>query len=71
MNWRRGIFVLAGAVLAVAAFGLLLSPAPDPTPIRDFSAPFVFGHFRVPEENALTEEGPSLVVIPIDCRATT
>ena len=39
MNWRRGIFVLAGAVLAVAAFGLLLSPAPDPTPIRDFSAP--------------------------------
>jgi cytochrome c peroxidase len=39
---------------------LLLRSAADPTPIRDFSVPFVYGHFRVPEDNPLTEEGVQL-----------
>ncbi|HET6277828.1 MAG TPA: cytochrome c peroxidase [Candidatus Polarisedimenticolia bacterium] len=56
----RVIVALAGAVLAGAAVWLLLPPAPDPTPIRVFSAPFVYGHFRVPEDNPLTEEGVQL-----------
>ncbi len=60
MNRQRGIYVLAGVVLAAATFWLLLPSTPDPTPIRNFTAPFVFGHFRVPEDNALTEEGVQL-----------
>ena len=56
----RGIVALTCVVLAAAACWLLLRSAPDPTPIRDFSLPFVYGHFRVPEDNALTEEGVQL-----------
>ena len=56
----RGIYALTGAVLAGAACWLLLRSAPDPTPIRNFSVPFVYGHFRVPEDNPLTEEGVRL-----------
>ena len=51
MHWRP-LHALAGVVLVATACS-----APDPTPIRGFSAPFVFGHFRVPEDNPLTEEG--------------
>ena len=56
----RGIYALTGAVLAGAACWLLLRSATDPTPIRNFSVPFVYGHFRVPEDNPLTEEGVRL-----------
>ncbi len=56
----RGIYALTGAVLAGAVCWLLLRSAADPTPIRDFSVPFVYGHFRVPEDNPLTEEGVHL-----------
>ena len=56
----RGIYALIGVVLAGAACWLLLRSAPDPTPIRNFSVPFVYGHFRVPEDNSLTEEGVRL-----------
>ncbi len=56
----RGIYALTGAVLAGAACWLLLRSAPDPTPLRNFSVPFVYGHFRVPEDNPLTEEGVRL-----------
>jgi cytochrome c peroxidase len=56
----RGIYALTGAVLAGAAWWLLLRSAPDPTPILNFSVPFVYGHFRVPEDNPLTEEGVRL-----------
>ncbi len=34
--------------------------APSPTPIANFSAPFVFGRFAVPPDNPLTEEGFAL-----------
>jgi len=57
---RPGIYALAAAVLAAAAYWFLLRSAPDATPIGDFSAPFVFGQFQVPEDNALTEEGVQL-----------
>ena len=56
----RGINALTGVVLAAAACWLLLRSAPDATPIRNFSVPFVYGHFRVPEDNTLTEEGVQL-----------
>ena len=55
-----GIYLLTGAVMIGAAYWLLLDPTPDPTPIRNFSAPFVYGHFRAPEDNPLTEEGVQL-----------
>ena len=57
---RRCIYALAGAVVLAATYWLLHPPAPDPTPIQNFSLPFVFGHFRVPEDNPLTEEGVQL-----------
>jgi cytochrome c peroxidase len=56
----RGIYALTGVVLAAAASWSLLRSAPDATPIRNFSAPFVYGHFRVPGDNPLTEEGVQL-----------
>jgi cytochrome c peroxidase len=50
--------------LGVALVALLVSacdaPRPTPTPLNDFTAPFVFGHFTVPKDNPLTEEGVAL-----------
>lgn len=36
------------------------APRPSPTALRSFTAPFVFGHFQVPKDNPLTEEGVAL-----------
>ncbi len=41
--------------LAFFVYRLSQTP-PETTAIRDFSAPFVFGRFSVPEDNPLTEE---------------
>ncbi len=53
-------FWIAGLALAIlAGFGGALVWArtpPAPTPVADFSAPFVFGRFAVPADNPLTEE---------------
>ena len=60
MSRLRRIGALTSVVLAAAACWLLLRSAPHATPIQNFSAPFVYGHFRVPEDNPLTEEGVQL-----------
>ncbi len=45
---------------AASAVGLYLSsalePWPEPTPLADFDAPFVYGRFSVPQENPFTTE---------------
>ena len=49
--------LVAGIFLLGLGFGLVqLLSKPAPTPIKDFSAPFVFGRFDIPTDNPLTEE---------------
>jgi cytochrome c peroxidase len=61
--------ILAKAVPALVLCLLLLlallvtacdSPRPATTPLREFTAPFVFGRFTVPVDNPLTEESVAL-----------
>ena len=54
------MYSLLGLALVAAAGWLIQLGAPRPTPLRSFSAPFVFGHFRVPDDNPLTEEAVQL-----------
>src|SRR5262245_23415465 len=42
------------------ATGGCYKPRPAPTPLTDFSAPFVFGRFQVPANNPLTVEAVEL-----------
>ena len=59
----RGV---VGAKCTVAALALAVAMAgcdarrPEPTPLAEFSAPFVFGRFQVPADNPLTEEAVEL-----------
>jgi cytochrome c peroxidase len=49
------------AALSFAYFrGVVTTPARSGTPLADFSAPFVFGRFQVPEGNPLTGESVAL-----------
>ena len=48
------------ALLAAMATGGCSKRRPTPTPLSDFSAPFVFGRFQVPENNPLTVEAVEL-----------
>ena len=45
---------------AASAVGIYLSsalePRPEPTPLTDFDAPFVYGRFSVPQDNPFTTE---------------
>lgn len=58
-KYSRRIIAIALAVPVGAAGVLYLflgATGPTSTPIAEFSAPFVYGRFSVPEENPLTEE---------------
>lgn len=50
------ITVGAFTSLGVMLFAYVGSQQPAPTLVADFSAPFVFGRFTVPQDNPLTEE---------------
>ena len=52
------MIVAAGISATAIAIAIWLTEfsRPEPTPVRDFSAPFVFGRFTIPAENPLTEE---------------
>jgi len=52
--------VLVAAISVVACCGVFDSGARAPTPLADFSAPFVFGRFQVPSDNPLTKESVEL-----------
>ncbi|WIO74114.1 cytochrome c peroxidase [Porticoccaceae bacterium LTM1] len=56
---RKALYVPAIGVLLAGALMVWRSPTPPPvtTPLSGFSAPFVFGHFTVPDDNPLTNEG--------------
>jgi cytochrome c peroxidase len=47
-------------VSTIAIVGWLIMTPPEPTPLASFESPFVFGQFRLPLENPLTEEGVAL-----------
>ncbi|ALP54516.1 cytochrome C peroxidase [Candidatus Tenderia electrophaga] len=54
----KALFIGGIGLVAAAAAGVyFLQSPPEPTPVADFSAPFVFGKFSIPKDNPLTEEG--------------
>ncbi|KIC15333.1 cytochrome-c peroxidase [Leisingera sp. ANG-DT] len=59
---RQRWIATAAAVVAIGtgASYVIRALPPDPTPVADFSAPFVFGRFSVPQDNPLTEEAFAL-----------
>lgn len=57
---RVFLTITAAALIAAAWIVWNRSRGPVPTPIADFSAPFVFGRFAVPPDNPLTEEAFAL-----------
>ena len=52
--------VLAASLCLAFCSGVLDTGSPAPTPLQDFSAPFVFGRFQVPPDNPLTGESVEL-----------
>jgi cytochrome c peroxidase len=59
----RGVFRARARVAALALAVVMPgcdARRPEPTPLAGFTAPFVFGRFRVPEDNPLTEEAVEL-----------
>ncbi len=55
--------MIAGTIIVatiVAFISWLIIAPPAPTPLKNFEAPFVFGQFRLPSDNLLTEEGVAL-----------
>jgi cytochrome c peroxidase len=54
------VAALLAAVLAAIATGGCSKRRPAPTPLSDFSVPFVFGRFQVPTNNPLTVEAVEL-----------
>ena len=44
------------ALIAAAATGERPKAPQGPTPLTDFSSPFVFGRFQVPPDNPLTKD---------------
>ena len=47
-------------VVTIAIVSWFIMRPPEPTPLTSFESPFVFGQFRLPLENPLTEEGVAL-----------
>jgi cytochrome c peroxidase len=55
-NWKW--WIIATALVALSL--VFLTQAPAPTPLENFTAPFVFGRFKLPADNPLTEEAVAL-----------
>ena len=53
---NSGIAALLAALTIACYYGVVAAPGPVATPLKGFSAPFVYGRFEVPEDNPLTEE---------------
>ena len=56
----KSLLVTAAVIVFTVAFMQFLHRPPQPTPLDNFSAPFVFGQFRLPADNPLTQEGVEL-----------
>ena len=59
MNKFLKILLAIGVILTPIAFYCFL-PSTKPTPLTDFSAPFIFGRFSPPADNPLTNEAVNL-----------
>ena len=51
---------LCGLMLLAAGYWWARHMQPEPTPLQGFTAPFVFGRFKVPADNPLTQEAVEL-----------
>ena len=51
---------LCGLLMVAAVYGFMRYTEPTPTPLQGFTAPFVFGNFKPPEDNPLTQEAVQL-----------
>lgn len=54
------LVILASLMGCVAAYHVFGKPKKTATPLQDFSVPFVYGRFIVPQDNPLTEESVAL-----------
>ena len=54
------MLLLCGLMLIAAVYWFARHIEPKPTPLQGFTAPFVFGNFRVPADNPLTQEAVQL-----------
>ncbi len=63
---RVKILVYSSALIVIGALGFYFGksywtePSYSPTPLSDFSAPFVYGQFNIPTDNPLSEEAVAL-----------
>lgn len=60
MKKTLSISAIVIAIIVLGGFAYIEIGSNRATPITDFSAPFVFGQFRVPEDNPLTDEAVEL-----------
>ena len=63
MSTRARSWITAALAVAVTLSAWLAYSyrgRPQPTPLQDFTAPFVFGRFTLPDHNLLTEESVEL-----------
>jgi cytochrome c peroxidase len=60
LEYRIVAVVVAALAMPLTVSSLPGCGRPAPTPLADFSAPFVFGRFQLPPDNPLTEEAVQL-----------
>ncbi len=60
INKSIAMLSLCGLVLIATIYGFVGYIGPKPTPLQGFTAPFVFGNFKVPVDNPLTQEAVQL-----------
>lgn len=60
INKSIAMLSLCGVMLIAIIYGFVAYIEPKPTPLQGFTAPFVFGKFRVPDDNPLTQEAVQL-----------
>ena len=60
INKSIAMLSLYGLVLIAAIYWFVGHIGPKPTPLQGFTAPFVFGNFKVPVDNPLTQEAVRL-----------
>jgi len=60
INKSIAMLSLCGLMLIAIIYWFVGYIEPKPTPLQGFTAPFVFGNFRVPVDNPLTQEAVQL-----------
>ena len=60
INKSIAMLSVCGVMLIAVVYWFVRHNEPKPTPLQGFAAPFVFGNFRVPADNPLTQEAVQL-----------